>query len=279
MPRREEYGVLVLALEERDGGDDADGVETLELEVARVAFLERARGEAREKHEQLLASAVSEQRAYEMALERYDAELLTYREQAIEHEETVAAYAEQIRIHKAASRRAEEEQHWHDEALRVYTRAYTRALAKHQRRLPVHPGAAPKGPGPAPDPPGPAPEEPSRPPPPETIVPLGYTETGTRTQDHDRASANLPTDDELMQDSTPKQLRAWTARLTTVDTALLVGTVLPDGIAPPPRFVTDSCNAAAAAGWSVHHVAEDRVMAHDEVQLVAVRYLLRRTVA
>lgn len=70
--------------------------------------------------------------------------------------------------------------------------------------------------------------------------------------------------------------RAWTAALTEPAGERRFGFAVAGPIDPPPAFVTETLNAVAADGWSVHHVAEDREMDGDEVRLVAVRYLLRR---
>ena len=40
--------------------------------------------------------------------------------------------------------------------------------------------------------------------------------------------------------------------------------------------MTRTLNAVAADGWMVAHVGEDRALAADDLQLRAVRYLLRR---
>ncbi len=69
----------------------------------------------------------------------------------------------------------------------------------------------------------------------------------------------------------------WIATLTTPNGERELEIAVPTAVAPPPAMITSVLNVVAADRWTVHHVAEDRTMEGDQIRLVAVRYLLRRS--
>lgn len=77
-------------------------------------------------------------------------------------------------------------------------------------------------------------------------------------------------------DSEIRQTLAWTARLTTQEADIELGSTAaePGGAGPSPRFVTETLNSLAADSWTVQHVGEDRAMINESAELVRVRYLL-----
>ncbi len=263
----EEYAVLVLSLEEVAGGRSVDGSPTLDVEAVAEAYLVARRAEIEAEH----AKRRSHHDASVLAHKRRCAELTReHQAQAKAHAERLAAFAElmsaherRLEAHALAARDYDARCRQHDESIRAYEQAYASARTERARRALTPPGPQPK-------PPGRAPAEPGPPPPPLVLAPLPPAPPPL-------SLPAPPTDEMLLEDFNPGTVRTWTARLTTQGASeSLRGSAFPEAVAPPPSFVTETLNAVAADGWTVHHVAEDRATVDDDVCLVSVRYLLRR---
>ena len=202
---REEYAVLVLALRRCEAGTDAAGNMTLDLNVAREAFLPKARADAQREHDSLQHEYERKRRAYEAqerehreAVAAHEAAVQAHREELDEHAELVRTYEGRVADHKRALASYREEQRSHAQAVSEYEHrraAYQNTVFKGTKKSPEHPGPGPVHPGRAPAPPGPPPQPPTPPSVPSRPTP----------------PAGPLSDVELLRSFVPTMVAAWSA--------------------------------------------------------------------